>query len=55
MLVLSRKINETIRIGDGIEITVLGLWNGRVSIGIVAPDDVHIVRTELIEIEEDVA
>ena len=49
MLVLTRKLNERIRIGEDIEIVVLGLWNGRVSLGIAAPKDVHIVRSELDE------
>jgi carbon storage regulator len=48
MLVLTRKVGEKIRIGDDIEIAVLRLWAGHVSIGIEAPKDVHIVRTELL-------
>ena len=49
MLILSRKLNEKIVIGDGIEITVLG-WKGQaVSIGIDAPKSVDIQRKELLE------
>ena len=49
MLVLSRKLNERIRIGDDIEITVLRLKGGTVKIGIAAPKEVHVVRSELEE------
>ncbi len=50
MLVLSRKINETIVIGSGdaqIEITVVDVDNGRVKIGIKAPRHVVIDRLEI--------
>lgn len=47
MLVLSRKPGETIRIGDGIFITVVHIGPNNVRIGIDAPDDVNIVREEL--------
>lgn len=48
MLVLSRKAGESIVIGEGIEVTVLNVGN-KVSIGITAPDEVRIVRSELLE------
>ena len=45
MLVLSRRIEESIIIDDDIKITVLGLDSrGEVRLGIEAPDDVVIVR-----------
>jgi len=44
MLVLSRKINETIKIGSNIEIRVIGIGSTNVRLGITAPEDVHIVR-----------
>lgn len=47
MLVLSRKTDESIHIGNGITVKVLSITNGRVRLGIVAPDDVRIVRSEL--------
>lgn len=47
MLVLSRKINERILIGDGIEITVLKTSGGRVKLGIVAGDFVSVRRAEV--------
>lgn len=47
MLVLSRKTSETIVIGDEIELTVIALGRGRVKLGITAPKDVPIRRSEL--------
>jgi carbon storage regulator len=47
MLVLSRKVGEAIRIGDDIEVVVLGAHNGRVKIGISAPRHVDVFRGEL--------
>lgn len=47
MLVLSRKIDEQIMIGDDIQITVVRLEGNRVGIGISAPRDIRILRGEL--------
>lgn len=47
MLVLSRKINETILIGDDIEITVVAVMGDNVRLGIKAPKDVKILRSEV--------
>jgi len=47
MLVLSRKVNQKIRVGD-VEITIVRLGAAAVRIGIEAPPDVPIVRTELL-------
>jgi carbon storage regulator len=52
MLVLTRKIGEKIQIGDGITVTVLDVKGARVRIGIDAPDNVRIVRGELVEFAE---
>lgn len=48
MLVLSRKENETIKIGDEIEIRILEVKGDTVRIGIEAPKSVDILRGELI-------
>lgn len=48
MLVLSRKVNETIKIGDDIEIRVLEVKGESVRIGIEAPKSMEILRGELI-------
>jgi carbon storage regulator CsrA len=47
MLVLTRKKDETITIGEGIEITVIRVRGNSVRIGIKAPQEVRVVRGEL--------
>ncbi len=47
MLVLSRREGETIKIGDGIELTVVGIKSGRVRLGVKAPPEIVIAREEL--------
>jgi carbon storage regulator CsrA len=47
MLVLTRKIDEQIVIGDNIKITVIKVRNNQVRIGISAPRDVRVLRGEL--------
>lgn len=47
MLVLARKKNETIKIGNNITITVLETRGGTVRLGLDAPRDVVILRGEL--------
>ena len=49
MLVLSRKVNEVICIGDSIRVTVVEIGQGRVKIGIVAPRNVSVDRLEVRE------
>jgi len=49
MLVLSRKLNESIVIGDKVTVTVLKVDRNCVRIGIEAPADVPIFRMELLE------
>ena len=48
MLVLSRKTNDTIKIGDNIEIRILEVKGDAVRIGIEAPKSIDILRGELI-------
>ena len=47
MLVLSRKVDEKIHIGDGITITVLRINKNTIAIGIEAPKEVPVIRGEL--------
>jgi carbon storage regulator len=47
VLVLSRKINQSVMIGDDIEIILLETKGDTAKIGIVAPDDVKIYRQEI--------
>ncbi len=52
MLVVSRKLNESIAIADNIEITVLEITKDKVKIGINAPKEIKIVRSELTTLRE---
>ena len=53
MLALSRKINESIMIGNDIEITILEVKGDQVKIGIGAPKSIPIYRKELyLQIQE---
>lgn len=47
MLVLTRKSNQSIMIGDNIEISVLSVVGEKVRIGIQAPQDIPVFRTEI--------
>jgi len=47
MLVLTRKVNESLIIGDHITVTVLGVKGNQVRIGVDAPKDVPVWREEL--------
>ena len=47
MLVLSRKANEGICVGNNIEIVVLSIYDDRVRLGIKAPKDVSVHRAEI--------
>jgi carbon storage regulator len=49
MLVLSRKVNEEIRIGSDIRVIVTEMKKGRVRLGIIAPTDVPIHRDDVTE------
>ena len=53
MLVLTRKSNQSIMIGDEIEVSVLAIMGEKVRIGIQAPRDVPVFRKEVyLEIQE---
>lgn len=47
MLVIKRKKGESLRIGDNVEVTVIGIENGAVKLAIDAPKNVTILRKEL--------
>lgn len=47
MLILTRKVSESIIIGDDVTVTVLGFKENQVRIGIQAPKDVSVHREEI--------
>ena len=47
MLVIARRVDESIAIGDTISVTVLGIEGDRVKLGITAPRDILILREEV--------
>lgn len=49
MLVITRKNNERIRIGNDVEVVVLSVQGQRVKLGIVAAADKHICRSEIVK------
>jgi carbon storage regulator len=49
MLILTRRISETIVIGDNVQIAVLGVKGNQVRIGIEAPKNVSVHRKEIYE------
>jgi len=51
MLVLSRKHNETLHIGNDIVITIVRVRGDSVRIGIQAPKEIHVMRSELLGTE----
>lgn len=49
MLIITRKIGESLIIGDDIEITISKIQDGNVKIGIQAPRNISILRKEIYE------
>lgn len=49
MLILTRRVGETIMIGDDVTVTVLGVKGSQVRIGVVAPRDTAVDRQEIAE------
>ena len=49
MLILTRKVGETLIIGDDITVTICAVKNSQVRVGIKAPKDVEIHREEIYE------
>ena len=49
MLILTRRVNESLMIGDDVVVTVLGVKGNQVRIGVKAPDEVAVHREEIYE------
>ena len=49
MLILTRRVGETLMIGDEVTVTVLGVKGNQVRIGVKAPKDVSVHRVEIYE------
>ena len=47
MLILTRRVGETLNIGDDITVTVLGVQGGQVRLGVNAPKEVAVHREEI--------
>lgn len=47
MLILTRRIDETITIGEDVRITVLGVKGNQVRIGVAAPNEIPVHREEV--------
>ena len=49
MLILTRRVNESLRVGENVTVTVVAVKGNQVRIGINAPKDVEVHREEIYE------
>lgn len=55
MLILTRRVGETVVIGNHIKVTVLEVKGSQTRLGIDAPSDIQILREELLERDQHAA
>jgi carbon storage regulator len=55
MLILTRRVGESLMVGDDVTITVLGVKGNQVRVGVKAPKDVAVHREEILTRIEDAA
>jgi carbon storage regulator len=55
MLILTRRVGESLMVGDDVTITVLGVKGNQVRVGVNAPKDVAVHREEILNRIEDAA
>ena len=56
MLILTRRVGETIMVGDEVQVTVLGVKGNQIRIGVNAPQEIAVHREEIynrIQAEDD--
>ena len=53
MLVISRQAGESFRVGDNVEVRILSVRGGTAKIGVIAPREIGIFRTELARINHE--
>lgn len=53
MLILTRKIGQSIIIGENVEVKIISIEEGKVKLGITAPKEVTVLRKELIEVMDE--
>ena len=49
MLILSRKIGQVLKIGDNVDVTIMGIRGNQVVIGINAPKEISVHREEIFD------
>ena len=54
MLVLSRKANQEIMIGDHIIVTIIKTTAGKIKIGITAPKNIPVVRLDYVQAKKEI-
>ena len=53
MLILTRRIGETFKVGDDVNVTVLGVRGSQIRIGITAPRGISVCREEIYDKKKD--